>query len=65
MKWECKIVQIEDNEGRDNFVKLQEEFNKYGSDGWEVVDILKQEPKGIGWLSNTEKSFAVLKKAFS
>jgi hypothetical protein len=63
MKWEYKIIQIEDNDGLNNLVKLQNDLNKYGSDGWEVVEILRQAPKGVGWLANTEKNALVLKRA--
>jgi hypothetical protein len=65
MKWEYEIIQIQDNENLDNLTKLKDELNKYGSDGWEVVEIIRKKPIGTGWLSNSEKNFVVLKKAFN
>ena len=65
MRWEYKIIQILDNEGLNNLAKLQDEFNKYGLDGWEVVEVLRQAPKGVGWLSNAEQNYMVLKRACS
>lgn len=65
MRWEYKIIQILDNEGLNNLAKLQDEFNKYGLDGWEVVEVLRQTPKGVGWLSNNEENFMVFKRACS
>lgn len=62
MKWEYKIVQILDNEGLNNLTKLQDELNKYGLDGWELVEVLRKSPNGVGWLSNTEENFMVLKR---
>jgi len=62
MKWEYKVVPILDNDGLSNLAKLQDEFNKYGLDGWELVEVLRKSPKGVGWLSNTEEIFMVLKR---
>jgi hypothetical protein len=65
MKWEYKVIKFEDNELLENVSKMESEFNKLGSEGWEIVDTLKQDPEGFGWLPNSEKVSVLLKKACS
>lgn len=65
MKWEYKVVQIDDSSNFENSSKLQNEFNKYGSEGWEIVSMLTQEPKGSGWVSSTTTNYLLLKRALN
>lgn len=65
MKWEYEIMKIKDNNGLDNLTKLKDELNKYGSDGWELVKIIRKNPMGAGWSSNLERNFLVMKRAIN
>lgn len=56
------MVQIEDGNSLSNSSKAEDEFNKYGLEGWEIVSILTQEPKGSGWVSSTITNYLLLKR---
>ena len=70
MKWEYKIVYINAKKRKTNTglpEDINEEFDKYGQQGWELV---KVEPKleggfmafGFGWIQQTAGYVAFFKK---
>jgi|GEM_PF-3502822 len=62
MKWEYKIVKLEDIPEFKDTVKLQEELDKYGEDGWELVDFAYPPYVNNGWVPKDVTDSVIFKR---
>ena len=62
MKWEYKVVKINEDIGSNNPEMLQNEFNKYGSENWEIIQVMSEKNTGYGWLPSSETKNIILKR---
>jgi hypothetical protein len=62
MKWEYKILKAGEVSNFNNSVKLQEELNNYGMEGWELVNFVYPEQKGKGWEPAKDLNSVIFKR---
>ncbi|WP_291582705.1 DUF4177 domain-containing protein [Clostridium sp. UBA6640] len=61
MKWEYKVIKIEEFQSLKDSTQLQQTLNNYGSEGWELIGILQQKDGG-GWVSKPHTDMVTFKK---
>lgn len=62
MQWEYKVIKSEDIPGFNEIIKLQEELNKYGKEGWELVEFSYPPQVGKGWMSKLDTDSVIFKR---
>ena len=62
MKWEYKIINTGDFAKFTKTDELQEELNRYGQDGWELVDFVYPTQPGEGWEPKLDIDSVIFKR---
>lgn len=62
MKWEYKILEINESLISNNVEQLEEILNKYGEEGWELVTVAYKKSMGKGWLPQADTDSIVFKR---
>lgn len=62
MKWEYKVFKIEDFSKFNETLKLQEELNSYGKEGWELTGFVYPPQTGVGWMPKLDIDSVVFKR---
>jgi hypothetical protein len=62
MIWEYKIINVEDISKFSDSIKLQEELNNYGKEGWELVGFFYPPQIGLGWVSKLDIDSIIFKR---
>lgn len=61
-KWEYKVIGLRDILPYNKDKSLEEEFNKYGREGWELVNIVDQIDSAFGGSAKVEYNFILFKR---
>lgn len=62
MEWEYKVINDKDISKFSEPIKLQEELNNYGKEGWEVVSFVYPPQIGEGWMPRLDINSVVFKR---
>ena len=62
MKWEYKIIKVENFSKFSATEKLQQELNNYGEEGWELVSFNYPPQVGEGWMSKLDIDSVIFKR---
>jgi hypothetical protein len=65
MKWEYKVITVDQFLSLDESLTIEEKLNKYGADGWELVGVLQKPYTTLGNPPKLECDSVVFKKAVS
>ncbi|WP_315122369.1 DUF4177 domain-containing protein [uncultured Clostridium sp.] len=63
MKWEYKVFELRHFLSLDKNSTIEEELNKYGEDGWELVGVLQKPYTTLGNPPKLDSDSIVFKKA--
>lgn len=63
MTWEYKVFTVDHFQSIDENLTIEEKLNKYGSDGWELIGVLKKPHVTLGNPSKLDSDSIVFKKA--
>ena len=62
MEWEYKVINVETVAKFNEPIKLQEELNNYGREGWELVGYFYPPQAGVGWMSKLDIDSVIFKR---
>jgi len=62
-KWKYKVFTVDKFISLDSDLSLEEELNKYGEEGWELVGIIQKPITSLGKPSKLNDNSIVFKKA--
>lgn len=62
MEWEYKIISVKNIPKFSETIKLQEELNNYGKEGWELVGFFYPPQVGEGWEPKLDINSAIFKR---
>ena len=62
MMWEYKVIDIKTIAKFSEPIKLQEELNNYGKEGWELVEFAYPPQIGVGWVSKLDIDSVIFKR---
>jgi hypothetical protein len=62
MEWEYKVIKVENISKFSETIKLQEELNNYGKEGWELVGIFYPPQIGEGWMPKLDSDSVIFKR---
>jgi hypothetical protein len=62
MEWEYKVINIENFSKFNETQILQDELNKYGKEGWELVGFFYPPQIGVGWLTKLDNNSVIFKR---
>lgn len=65
MKWEYNVVKVEKFSEFTETMKLQEELNSYGKEGWELVGFFYPNQIGVGLEPKLDVDSAIFKRLLS
>ena len=62
MKWEYKVVNVANISKLSDPIKLQDELNNYGIEGWELVGFIYPPQIGKGWIAKLDNDSVIFKR---
>ena len=62
MKWEYKVIKAENIAKFTETIKLQEELNNYGDEGWELSSFIYPPQTGVGWMPKLDVDSVIFKR---
>ena len=62
MEWEYKVINVKAFAKFSETIKLQEELNNYGKEGWELINFVYPPQIGEGWLSKLDIDSIIFKR---
>jgi len=62
MNWEYKVIKVENITKFTETIKLQEELNNYGKEGWELVGFIYPPQIGAGWMPKVDIDSVIFKR---
>ena len=62
MEWEYKVIKTEDISNLRDPIKLQQQLNDYGKQGWELVGFAFPPQIGEGWMVKLDTDSAIFKR---
>lgn len=62
MKWEYKVVNTANISKFSEPIKLQDELNNYGKEGWELVGFVYPPQIGEGWMPKLDSDTVIFKR---
>lgn len=65
MKWEYDVISLSKFLNSDDDLTVQEQFDKYGAEGWELVCVLEKTFSGIGSPTKLDRDSLVFKRAIA
>lgn len=65
MKWEYNVISLSKFLNSDDDLTVQEQLNKYGADGWELVCVLEKTFAGVGNPTKLDRDSLVFKRAIA
>ena len=61
MNWEYKVIKVENIAKFTDSIKLQEDLNNYGKEGWELVGFVYP-PQIVGWMPKLDIDSVIFKR---
>ncbi|MHC1684464.1 MAG: DUF4177 domain-containing protein [Clostridiaceae bacterium] len=65
MRWEYKIIQVDNSLISSHIDKLEKILNKNGSEGWELSEVVNKKSIGKGWLPQVDTDLIIFKRGIA
>jgi hypothetical protein len=62
MKWEYMVIRVKEIPRFNDTIRLQEELNNFGEQGWELVEFAFPPQIGSGWMSKQDIDSVIFKR---
>jgi hypothetical protein len=62
IEWEYKVVKVDNIPKFTETKKLEDALNKYGKEGWELVEFAYPPQAGVGWMPKLDIDSVIFKR---